>query len=46
MKYVIETFLKGFVRKPDYFHFPSDYEIAGHMNFVKTFRGNFMMKSY
>lgn len=39
----METFMKYFQRKSDCFYFPGDCEIAGHMNFVKAFRGNSMM---
>lgn len=39
----METFMKYFQRKSDCFYFPGDCEIAGHMNFVKAFRGNYMM---
>ena len=28
------------------FHFPGDYGIAGHMNFVKAIRGNFMINFF
>ena len=38
--------MKCFGKRSDGFHFPDDYEIAGHTDSVKAFCGNFMKKFF
>ena len=44
--FIMETLMKCFGQKSDCFHFPGDYQIAGHMKFVKAFRVNFMINFF